>query len=300
MILVSGGTGFVGSAIVRELLRRGEAVAVLSRDASAVRRRFGDAVESREGDVTRPQTLAAAFAGIDVVINAVQFPGSPVEQPRRGWTFEEVDYRGTCNQVDAAKSAGVRRFVYLSGAGAAPGAEKHWFRFKWMAEQHLQKSGLEWTIVRPTWIYGPEDSSLNRIIGYSKLLPFVPLFGDGKQDMQPLFIDDAGRILADAATKPEAANELLEAGGPEVMPMNRVLQAALDALGRRRIILHAPVIAGKAAGTLAGLLPNPPLSAGAVDFITEPAVADNLNLTRLLKPQLTLLKDGLATYLGQA
>ena len=299
MLLVAGGTGFVGSAIVAELLSRGESVAVLGRSAEKIRQRWGDRVEAREGDVSRPETLAPAMSGIDIVINAVQFPTSPIEVRRKGWTFEEVDYKGTCNQVDAAQTAGVKRFVYVSGVGAAPGAEKHWFRYKWMAEQHLQKSGLAWTIVRPTWVFGEGDRSLNRLIGFSNVLPFVPMFGSGEQGMQPVFIDDVGRVVADAALNPEAANQVFELGGPQVMTMNEVLQTALDVMGRKRMILHQPVFVGKLAGTAAGLLPNPPLSADAVDFINGGAVADNTNLERVLQPRLTLLREGLSTYLGR-
>ena len=95
MILVSGGTGMVGSAIVKELLRRGEKVAVLGRDAEKIRKRLGTSVEVRVGDVREPATLAAAMQGIDVVVNAVQFPGSPIENRGKGFTFEEVDLKGT-------------------------------------------------------------------------------------------------------------------------------------------------------------------------------------------------------------
>ena len=105
MILVSGGTGMVGSAVVTELLKRGEPVAVLGRDKAKVARAFASTVEAREADVTQPAALASAFEGVDVVVNAVQFPTSPIEVPRKGWTFEEVDYRGTVNQVEAAKAA---------------------------------------------------------------------------------------------------------------------------------------------------------------------------------------------------
>ena len=299
MYLVSGGTGFVGSAIVKELRRRGEQVAVLTRDAAHVRQRLGDGVEARQGDVSRPETLAGAFQGIDVVVNAVQFPNSPIENKRRGWTFEEVDFKGTRNQVDAAKQAGVRRFVYVSGAGAAPGAAKHWFRFKWEAEQYIANSGLEWCIVRPTWVYGPQDHSLNRLLGFGRFLPFIPSFGDGLQAMQPVFIDDVGRVLADAAMLPEAANQLFELGGPEVMTMNDVLNTAMDVSGRKRPILHQPVFLGKVLGTIASLLPiaTLPLSADAVDFITSPAVADTTRLEQVLAPKLTPLREGLSTYL---
>jgi len=299
MILVAGGTGFVGSAVVRELLRRGEKVAVLGRDAARARARFGAGVDARAADVREAAGLASAFSAVDVVVNAVQFPNSPIENRRKGWTFEEVDLKGTKNQVDAAKQAGVRRFVYLSGVGAAPDAARHWFRFKWEAEQHLINSGLEWVVIRPTWVFGPDDSSLNRILGFGRFLPFIPTFGNGKQAMQPVFIDDVGRVTADCALKPEAANQLFELGGPDVMTMDEVFKAALAAMGRRRPILHQPVMAGKLIGRVAGALPSPPLTADSVEFITAAAVADNANLERVLNARLTPLKEALATYLGK-
>ena len=299
MILVTGGTGFVGSAIVKELLRRGQSVAVLGRDADKIRKRLGTDVEPRAGDVRDATTLAPAMSGIDIVINAVQFPGSPIENRRKGYTFEEIDLKGTRNQVDAARKSGsVKRFVYVSGVGAAKDAEKHWFRYKWEAENYLQKSGLEWAILRPTWVFGPEDVSLNRFLGFASKLPFVPMFGSGKQDMQPVFIDDVGRAAADCALKPEAANQLFEIGGPDVMSMNDVVAAALEVTGKKRMLLHQPAFVGKAIGTLSGILPSPPLSADAIDFITEPAVADNSRLLAVMQPRLTSLREGLKTYLA--
>jgi NADH dehydrogenase len=298
MILVSGGTGFVGSSAVRELVRRGQRVAVLSRDDEKVRKKFGDDVDAREGNVREPQTLIAAMQGVDVVVNAVQFPNSPIENRRKGWTFEEIDLKGTRNQVDAAKAAGVRRFVYVSGAGASKDADKHWFRYKWEAEAYLRSSGLEWVIVRPTWVYGPDDVSLNRFLGFAKVLPFVPMFGNGEQMMQPVFVDDVGRVLTDAATRPEAANQLFELGGPERMSMNDVVKTALEVMGKKRRVLHQPVVIGKTLGRFASVMPGPPLSADSIDFITEPAVADTSNLESVLGPPLTPLREGLTTYLG--
>jgi NADH dehydrogenase len=297
MILVSGGTGFIGSAIVKEQLRRGEAVAVLGRSSANIRERFGADVEPREGDVRDSASLSAAMQGIDVVVNAVQFPRSPIENRRKGWTFEEIDLKGTRHQVDAAKAAGVRRFVYISGVGASKTSERHWFRYKWEAETYLQQSGLEWVVLRPTWVYGPEDNSINRLLAFAKLLPFVPLFGDGKQPMQPVFIGDVARAAADCAQRPEAANTLFEIGGPDVMSMNDVLKTALEVRGKKRLLLHQPAVIGKALGTIASVLPSPPLTADAVDFITESAVADNSTLMRVLSPHLTPLREGLRTYL---
>ena len=298
MILVAGGRGFVGAVVVEELRSRGESVAVLGRDAARIGERFGEGVTARRADVRDAAGLAEALSGAEVVVNAVQFPNSPIENRRRGWTFEAVDLGGTRNLVDAAKAAGVRRFVYVSGVGAAPEAAKHWFRFKWQAEQHLAESGIEWTVVRPTWVYGRSDASLNRILRLGRFLPVLPTFGGGKQAMQPVFVEDVGRVLADAALRPEAANQLFELGGPEVMTMDEVLKTALEVMGRRRPILHQPVALGKAIGRLAALLPAPPLSADAIDFITSPAVADNVRLLDVLAPRLTPLREALASYLG--
>jgi uncharacterized protein YbjT (DUF2867 family) len=126
------------------------------------------------------------------------------------------------------------------------------------------------------------------------------MFGNGNQAMQPVFVDDVGRVIATAATKAEAANQLLELGGPEVMSMNDVLRAGLEAKGRKRPILHQPIFVGKAIGTVMSLLPiTPPLTADAVDFIAEPAVADTRNLEAVLAPELTTLREGLGTYLRE-
>jgi NADH dehydrogenase len=234
--------------------------------------------------------------GIETVVNAVQFPNNPIERRSKGWTFEEVDYKGTVNQVNAAKAAGVKRFVYVSGVGAAQDAPQHWFRFKWMAEDHLQRSGLDWAVLRPTWVFGAGDHALNKLVGFTDFLPFLPLFGDGKQLMQPVFVDDVGRAAADLATKPDVTGQIYEIGGPQRMSMNEVLQTALSVKGRKRFILHNPVFVGKLIGTVLGMTPFAPLTADAVEFILQPAVADNSALEAKLAPKLTPLKEGLETY----
>ena len=240
MILVAGGTGFVGGGIVRELARRGKQVAVLTRSASRAKRFPGLDVEYREGDVTRPESLAAAMQGVEAVVGCQQFPNSPIENPGKGYTFEKVDAEGTENLVRAAKAAGVGRYVYLSGAGAAPEG-RHWFRAKWRAETAVRESGLTYTILRPSWVYGPEDKSLNKFLGMSRFLPFVPLIGNaGKQRMQPVFIDDVARAVAESLDNPAAANQVFELGGPDVMSMTEVVRTALQVAGRRRLLLSSP------------------------------------------------------------
>lgn len=298
MILVAGGTGFVGAGIVRELAKRGKLVAVLSRDPAKYKDRFpGLNVEYRKGDVTDPTSLTAALHTIESVVGAQQFPNSPIENPDKGYTFEKVDAEGTENLVSAAKAAGVQKFVYLSGVGAAP-TGRHWFRAKWRAETAVRESGLSYTIIRPSWVYGPEDSALNRFLGMSRFLPFVPLIGNsGKQKMQPVFVDDVGRAVAESLENPAAENQLFELGGPEVFSMNDIVKAALEASGRKRPLLPAPAFVMRAVASLLQFAPGRPLTPDAVDFITTDAVADPAQIVDKLGIKVTPLREALATYM---
>jgi NADH dehydrogenase len=299
MILVAGATGFVGGGIVRELARRGKPVAVLTRRASGIKRFPGLDVTYREGDVTRPESLAAAMQGVEAVVGCQQFPNSPIENPGKGYTFDKVDAGGTENLVRAAQAAGVKRYVYLSGAGAAPEG-RHWFRAKWRAETAVRQSGLTYTILRPSWVYGPEDHSLNRFLGMSRFLPFVPLIGNaGKQRMQPVFIDDVGRAVAESLDNPAAANQIFELGGPDVMSMTDAVRTALQVAGRRRLLLSSPKPLMKLIASVLQFAPGRPLTPDAVDFITGDALGDPAVIQRALGLRPTPLREALVTYLGK-
>jgi len=301
MILVVGGTGFVGAVVVRELVRRGEKVAVLTRAASRQTDRFpGLGVEYREGDVRRPETLATAMAGIDAVIGSQTFPNLPVENPAKGHTWEEIDARGTENLVAAAKQAGVTRYVYISGAGAAPDAPQHWFRSKWRAEEAVRNSGLAYTILRPSWVYGPEDKALNRFMGMARFLPFVPLIGNpSKQRLQPVFVEDVAKAAAESFTNPAAENETFEIGGPEALTMREIVRTALAVSGRRRLVLAAPKSVVKTFASVLKRVPGRPFTPDAVEFVTMDALADSSRLEDALGLRMTPLREGLATYMGR-
>jgi NADH dehydrogenase len=248
--------------------------------------------------VTRPESLAAALARVDALVISLAFRNSPIEAPRRGRTFELVDAAGTEALVAAARTAGVQRLVYISGAGAAPDAARHWFRAKWRAEEAVRGSGIVCTIFRPSWIYGPGDHSLNRFLGFSRWLPFIPQIGNGRQRLAPVFVDDIGSLVADALATPAAENTTLEVGGPETLTMDEIIRVALRVLRRRRPILHAPVVLMKALTAPLTLLPSPPMTPSAIDFIVQSAPVDTGPLREALPRRLTPLAEALATYLG--
>lgn len=297
---VAGGTGFVGGAIAAELYRRGHRVVVLSHRGEGARGSLPDDVELRAADVTTGDGLPQALEGLDALVIALAFPNSPIEAPNRGRTFEAVDAAGTERLVAAARSTGVGRVVYLSGAGAAADAKRHWFRAKWRAETAVRSSGIPATIIRPTWIYGPRDVSLNRFLGFARLFQAVPMTNLGRQQLAPVFVDDVARLAADSLTDAAAVDQVFELGGPETLSMRAIIGRALRAAGIRRPIVPGPALLIKLAAWPLRFLPSPPLTPDAVDFINAPAVVDTAPLLARMPRRLTPLDEGLATYLPPA
>lgn len=299
-VAVAGGTGFVGGAIAAELFRRGHRVVVLSHRGEAARGPLPDAVELRHVDVTTGEGLPGALDGVDGLVIALAFPNSPIEAPRRGRSFMQVDMAGTQRLAAAAQAAGIRRLVYISGAGAAPDARRHWFRAKWLAETAVRDTGIPFTIIRPTWIYGPRDVSLNRFVGFGRRLGAVPMTNFGRQLLAPVFIDDVAALGADSLESDAAVDQVFELGGPETLSMREIIGRALRVAGMRRPIIPGPAPLIKLGLQPLRLLPAPPLTPDAIDFINQPATVDLAPLLDRMPRTLTPLDAGLATYLPPA
>lgn len=298
--LVAGGTGFLGAAFVHELARRGHAVAVLSRKPESVGRRFPSLdVEARGGDVRNPDSLPSALAGCEAVVQCVQFPGFPVEAPSRGRTFMEVDGRGTENLARAASQAGVRKIVYLSGVGADSEADEPWYRAKAVAERAVWESGMRGVVVRPSWVYGPEDDSLNRFAAIIRGVPLVfTQLGPGDQRINPVFVEDVARLVVGALEGRSADGRVIEIGGPTIFTMDGIIRIVMEALGRRKRILHIPMEVALFGGGLLELLPGQLLSRDAVRFVSQEAVADNTALRECFPSlDLTPMTEALGTYM---
>lgn len=298
-VAVAGGSGFVGGGIAAELFARGHRVVILSRQGDAARGPLPDEVEVRHADATEAEGLVPALQGVDALVIALAFKNSPIESPARGQTFEGVDAIGTEHLVAAARTAGIGHVLYLSGAGAAPDARRHWFRAKWRAEEAVRGSGIPFTILRPTWIYGPRDVSLNRFIGFARQLQLVPMTNFGNQLLAPVFIDDVARLAADSLTDPAARGQTFELGGPDTLRMRDIIARALKVAGIRRPIIPGPAPLIRLGAAPLTLLPTPPLTPDAVDFINQPATVDIAPLLRRMPRRLTPLEEGLASYLDR-
>lgn len=295
-IVVSGGTGFIGREVVRQLLGSGaDELVVTTRDPG--RDPFGGRVALVQAFAGDAVSLGKAFTGADVVIHAIQFPNHPVEDPSKGRTYLEVDGRGTPVAAAVAKKLGVRRFVYLSGAGAGQGREQPWFRAKDLAEAAVRETGMEYAFLRPSWIYGPGDRSMNRFVFFCRYLPVVPVIGDGKTPVQPISVKDVARCVVEAARREDAKDKALDLGGPERLTMDEIIRILQRVLGKRRPLLHHPVPLMKLLVKPMALLPNPPLSPSAVDFITQEIEIDPRPAMEYFGFTFRRLEDGLREYL---
>jgi len=295
-IVVAGGTGFIGREVVRQLLGSGEdEVVVTTRDPA--RDPFGGRVGLVQAFAGDAVSLGKAFTGADVVIHAIQFPNHPVEDPSKGRTYLEVDGHGTSVAAAVARKLGVRRFVYLSGAGAGQGREQPWFRAKDLAEAAIRETGMEYDFLRPSWIYGPGDRSMNRFVFFCRYLPVVPVIGDGKTPVQPISVKDVARCVADAARREDAKDKALDLGGPERLTMDEIIRTLQRVLGKRRPLLHHPARLMKLLVKPMALLPNPPLSPSAVDFITQELEVDPQPAMEYFGFTFRKLEDGLREYL---
>lgn len=297
-VLVAGGTGFIGSAIIDKLLERLKEASIgcMTRNPSAASS-LGGRLFLVEGDLRNEESIDKATRGVDVVVQSIQFPNHPVENPRRGFTYMQIDAKGTRRMAMRAAANGVKRFIYVSGAGADRKSDKSWFRAKAIGEEAVRDSGMEFVILRPSWVYGPEDKSLNRLITLTRTLPFVPVIGDGKSRIQPIHVQDVAEVAARAVTLEEATDRVFGLGGPEALTMDEVLRAVQRVLGVKRPLIHQPKGLVKIATWPLQFLPNPPMTPQAVEFLTGEALVDPKPAEETFSMRFLSLEEGLRRYL---
>ncbi len=256
-VLVTGGTGFVGIHLSRELDSRGHAVTALSRSANG--EELPDSVEVVEGDVTDPETLAEPMVNQDVVVNLVAL--APLFQPKGGDVMHErVHLVGTRNVVAAAEAAGVSTVVQMSALGADPEGATAYTRAKGRAETVVKSSDLEWTIVRPSVIFGDGGE----FVRFTRALttPYLTaLPGGGSTRFQPIWIGDLAPMLADAAEDDTHRGKVYDIGGPESLTLADVARLVYRSEGKSLRVLSVPMSLTAIGMRLADPIPFVPFGA---------------------------------------
>ena len=256
-VLVTGGTGFVGPAVVRSIVVAGHDVRALARSRASGSNAAALGAEVVEGDMTDAASLRIAVQGVDAVVHLVAIRQGRAEQ------FERIMVGGTRDLLAAAKEVGVARFVQMSALGVTEETKDlvPYYGAKWEEELLVAGSGLPYVMFRPSFIFGPEGGILSTFRKIAKVAPVTPIPGAGTQRIQPIWIDDLAAYFAQSLTKAEATNRTFELGGPDTVTWNEFWERLKRALRVRRPSIHMPMALMRANALVTERLPgNIPLT----------------------------------------
>lgn len=295
MIFLSGATGFVGGNLLKEMLRQGLKVRCLVRNPSRAEAIKQPGIELAQGDVTDRDSIARALAdgNIDTAIHLV---GILAETGKT--TFKAIHKEGTRNMVEACKANGVRRFIHISALGTRANARSEYHKTKWEAEEIIRDSGLEYTIFRPSVLFGKEDKFANFFAGILKISPVIMVPGDGKNKMQPVSVTDLVKAMTMAVKDSQHINKVYEVAGPEKLAFNEIIDTICKVLGKSRLKIHIPMSFMRLGALIAEcIFPKPPITREQLLMLEEDNVTDNnaLELVFGIKP--VKFEDGIREYL---
>jgi len=267
-VTVFGGSGFIGRSIVRALAPQGYLIRVACRriELAEPLKTAGDVgqITLMRANLRMPDSVAIAVKGSDAVINAA---GIPFQRGRQ--RYRAVHVEGARAIAEAARAAGVPRLVHMSGIGAESRSSKNrYVQSKVEAEDAIIAAFESATILRPSVVFGPDDVMFNRLAKIATQAPFMPVVGNGRAKVQPVFAGDVGAAAAAVLAQPETAKSVFELGGPKVYTYREIAALTLREIGRDKRIIGVPASLMKIAGWFAEFLPVPPLTHDQVDLLT--------------------------------
>ena len=253
---VFGGSGFLGRRIVERLAVAGNDVRVGVRHPERAAFPGEHArIEVVRADISDEPSVARVMEGSAWVVNTV---GHYVE--KRGATFDGIHGRGALNIARQAKRAGAERLIHISGLGADPASHSAYVRARGIGENLVTEAFDGVTILRPSVIFGPDDSFLNRLAGMARKAPILPLFGDGGTRLQPVFVDDVAEACLKALADPVTRYRVYELGGPRVYTYRELVRSVIERIGRRPPAIPVPFPVWDVLAAAMNLLPDPPLT----------------------------------------
>jgi len=271
-VFVTGGTGFVGKHVIRALLAHGFLVRCLVRPGSEHDLKGFESIDRVPGDVLQPENLAPSVEGCAAIVHLV---GIIRERRGRGVTFERMHAQATRNMLAVARAAGIKRYLQMSALGTRPGARARYHRTKWEAEEAVRASDLDWTIFRPSVIFGRGDEFVSALARALKRLPVIPVPGDGRYRLQPIPAEQVAEGFARALHTPATSRQTYEVAGPTAYAFVDLLDEIARALGRARARkVHVPLAPLRVLTRTLEWLPFYPLSSDQLLMLAEESVTD--------------------------
>lgn len=292
-IFVTGGTGFVGREVVRQLYGAGHKVRCLVRNVERAKRLLPPRVEPHPGDLTDPDSFKAGLKDCQAVIHLV---GILVEKGEA--TFERIHVQGTSDLLRAASEAGVRRFLQMSALGSRPDAKSRHHRTKYQAERIVTQSSLDWTIFRPSVIFGPGDQFVNILARIIRSAPIMPIIGPGESLIQPISVRNVAACFALAVGDSSSYRKIYELGGPQRFTYNQIYQIIAGVLEKKKKAVHIPIPLVTPGALISELLlPNPPITREQLIMLQEDNICDSTDAVHDFSLELLSFEEGIREYL---
>lgn len=292
-VFVTGGSGFVGTEVIRQLLAAGHKVCALARTSQRVKTEAG--LELWPGDATEPETLRGAMEGCEAVIHLI---GIIREFPEKQITFQRLHIDATRNVLETTKEQGIRRYLHMSANGTRPDGIAAYHKTKWAAEELVRASGLDATIFRPSLIFGPGDAFVNMLAAIIRRSPIVPVIGDGEYQMTPVAVGDIATGFVRALNQPGSVGELYHCGGPQTLTYNQILDEIAQALGRSGVTrLHQPTLMMRYLSSLLEGMSFFPITSGQLTMLLEGNTCDPQPWAQAFSLEMTPFREGIRRYL---
>jgi len=280
-VLVTGAAGMVGTHTCRELSKNGWQVRALVRDPAKAAMALGQLpVEFRVGDVRDATTLRSSLSGCGAVIHL-----AAIAIEKKGESYRESNTAATERLISAARGENVHRVIFMSQNGADSRSPYPFLRSKGVAQDSIKTSGLRWTVLRPSVIFGPEDQFVNVLGRLIRLTPKIfPLPGGGNARFQPIAADDVARVVRLTLEKKETVHQSYDLGGAVPLTLRQMTERILIAMGTHRKLVSVPVRALRPIVAIAQrFLPNPPVTLSLLDLLALDNTVANNALTEYFK-----------------
>jgi len=294
-IAVLGGGGFIGTCLVLDFLHMGSRLKVLSHKTNPDFVSPAGRLEMVHGSIEDEASLLSCFSECDQVYHLVG-----IIAETKTATFQKTVADGAAKVVSAALKAGVKKIFYLSALGASADAMTKYHQTKWEAEQHIIHSGLDYTIFRPSIVYGVRDKFINRLASMVRRLPVIPVIGDGRYRLQPVYVEELCAVMAISSREAFTSGGIYEIGGPEPLTYLEILDIIMRVLNRRRPVVHIPVILAKGAASVMELVLKPaPLTRDQLKMMEAGSTCDHTIVEKAFGVLFSPLEQQLQKYLGR-